>query len=130
MFIMTRDIGLLIFRLGVGGLMASHGWPKLMSFTERMDTFPDPIGLGSPTSLALATFAEFFCSIAVILGLWTRWAALPILTTMGVAAFIFHANDPWSAKELPVLFFISFLSLFFLGGGRFSLDRMFFKSIR
>lgn len=124
----SKDIGLLILRIGCGGLMLSlHGLPKLLSFTDRVDSFPDPLGLGSPATLSLAVFAEFFCSCAVVLGLWTRWVTLPIIATMGVAAFIFHASDPWSQKELPILFFVSFLALFFLNGGRYSLDRLIFK---
>lgn len=129
MNIIMRDIGLLVLRIGFGGLMMSHGLPKLMSFSEKMDTFPDPLGLGSPISLALVTFAEFFCSLAVVLGFLTRWAAVPIIIAMGVAAFMFHANDPWSAKELSVVFFTAFLAIMCLGGGRYSLDRAFFRYI-
>ena len=123
-----RDIGLLILRVGCGSMMLLlHGLPKLMSFTERMDSFPDPLGLGSAASMSLVIFAEFFCSCAVILGLWVRWATLPIITTMGVAGFIFHANDLWSTKELPILYFVLFLALFCLNGGRYSLDRLIAK---
>ena len=124
----SRDIGLLILRVGSGSLILFlHGLPKLMSFTEKMDAFPDPIGLGSAASMSLVIFAEFFCSCAVILGLWTRWATLPLITTMGVAGFIFHTNDLWSTKELAIVYFVLFLSLFFLNGGRYSLDRLIAK---
>ena len=120
-----KDIGLLILRLGAGSLMLClHGWGKLSTFTDKMDTFPDPLGIGSMATLTLAVFAEFFCSCAVILGLCTRWAAIPLMATMGVAAFIVHASDPWTQKEKALLFFIIFLTLFFLNGGKYSLDQM------
>ena len=120
-----KDIGLLILRVGSGSLMLFlHGWGKLVSFTDRMDTFPDPIGIGSMATLAFAIFAEFFCACAVILGLCTRWAVVPLVTTMGVAAFVFHASDPWSQKEKALLFFVVFLALFFLDGGKYSLDQL------
>ena len=120
-----RDIGILILRVGCGGLMLLlHGLPKLMSFTDKMDSFPDPLGIGSAASMSLVIFAEFFCSCAVILGLWTRWAIVPLVTTMGVAGFIFHRNDLWSAKELSILYFVLFLGLLFLNSGRYSLDRV------
>ena len=129
-----RDIGILVLRLGAGSLILFlHGLPKLMSFTEKMDSFPDPFvepfgfGIGSAASMSLVIFAEFFCSCAVILGLWTRWATVPLITTMGVAGFIFHANDPWSVKERALLFFVLFLGLFFLNSGRYSLDRLIAK---
>ena len=123
-----RDMGILILRLGAGSLMLFlHGLPKLMSFTEKMDSFPDPLGVGSAASMSLVIFAEFFCSCAVILGLWTRWATVPLITTMGVAGFLFHANDPWSVKERSLLFFVLFLGLFFLNSGRYSVDRLIAK---
>ena len=124
----SRDIGLLILRVGCGGLMLFlHGLPKLMSFTEKMESFPDPLGIGSAATMSLVIFAEFFCSCAIILGLWTRWAALPIITSMGVAGFLFHINDPWSVKELAILYFVLFLGLLCLNGGRYSLDRLIAK---
>ncbi len=125
MFLNTgKDLSLLALRVGAGGMFFFlHGWSKLVRFSVLSATFPDPLGIGSSASLALAVFAEFFCSLAVMLGLFTRWAAIPPIITMFVAAFVVHAGDPWSKKELALLYLISFLPLFFTGGGRYSLER-------
>src|SRR5688500_226551 len=94
-------VGLVILRVGSGGFMlVMHGWGKLVSFGARSATFSDPLGVGSTLSLALAVFAEVFCAIAVMLGLATRGAAAMLVITMWVAAFLHHAADPWSKKEL------------------------------
>lgn len=139
------SLGLLILRLGVGGLMAVHGWGKLqMVLNGQLDKFADPIGLGSATSLILVTVAEFGCAILVMLGLLTRLAAIPPAIAMGVAAFIVHEKDPWSleqavrqvvdgtfmsgpAKEVALLYLIPFLALVLTGPGRISLDALLWR---
>jgi putative oxidoreductase len=74
--------------------------------------------------LALAIFGELVCSALIVLGVYTRLAAVPALATMAVAAGIHHAGDPWADKELAVLFGLVFLVLVIAGGGRYTLDRM------
>lgn len=117
------DIGLLILRLASGGLMLKHGIPKLMHYQERMDSFADPFGLGSPISLGLAIFAEVFCAIAVILGWKVRYAVVPLMITMLVVILHVHWNDPFGRKELPLLFLSCYITLLFSGAGRFALSR-------
>ncbi len=120
------DIGLLIFRVVIAGFMLTHGYPKLLRFFGSEEiTFADPLGIGESTSFLLTVFAEFVCSILVILGLGTRLAVIPLIITMAVAAFIVHATDGWGRQELPLLFMAGFLLLFFTGGGKYSLDWFF-----
>lgn len=116
------DFALLILRVGAGGFMITHGWSKLMNFKERLSTFSDPIGLGSEVSLTLIVFAEFFCSLFLILGLYTRLALIPLIIAMIVVAFIVHGDDPFGTKEKALLFLVAYLSLFFTGPGKYSLD--------
>lgn len=115
------DVGLLVLRLSAVLIMV-HGWGKLMKLINGDFAFGDPIGIGPLPSLVLATFAEFFCSLAVLVGFKTRWAAIPPLITMLVAAFIVHASDPWGTKELAVVYAVIFLALCFTGGGVYSVD--------
>lgn len=121
------DLSMLVLRVGIGLLMlCGHGWPKLANFSDRMGTFSDPLGVGSPLSLALAVFAEVFCSLALIAGFLTRLALIPLIITMVVAALIVHGADPMfgrgPSKELALLFFLPFLAIFLAGPGRFSAD--------
>lgn len=48
----------MLFRLGFGGMMLTHGIPKLMKLISGDFSFGDPIGIGAPASLVLATFGE------------------------------------------------------------------------
>ncbi len=124
----NTDIALLFLRIGIGGLMLTHGIPKLMMlFGGEPITFGDPIGLGAEASLTLAVFAEFICSILIIIGLGTRLAAIPLALTMAVAFFIVHAADPFQRKELALLYLIVFLFLFLTGSGKYSLDHYILK---
>lgn len=119
----ATDIGLLILRvLPATGLFLGHGWSKLTRIPGIFDSFPDPIGLGSATSAFLAIAAEVLCSVLVAVGLFTRWAAVPIVFLLLVAAKIVHADDPWAKKEFALLYAVPFLVLMFTGGGRYALD--------
>jgi putative oxidoreductase len=117
------SLGLLVLRVGAASLLIyGHGWGKLIHFGERSVTFSDPIGLGPLPSLTLVVFAEVFCSLAVLLGLFTRFAVLPPLIFFTVAFFIHHAQDPFRQKELALVYAVPFLTLLITGGGRHSVD--------
>lgn len=120
------DLGLLIFRLIVGGLMLTHGYGKFMRVLEGNFQFANPIGIGEGPSLVLTAFAEFICALLIMFGLFTRLASIPLIIAMAVAAFITHGGDPLADKEKALLYLAAFIVLFYKGGGRYSLDRMFF----
>ncbi|MAZ48453.1 MAG: DoxX family protein [Halobacteriovoraceae bacterium] len=118
---LNQDIGLLVFRVSIGLLMIfPHGFSKAVSFGDKMDVFPDPIGFGSPVALALTIFSEVICSLMIILGIKTRIFATPLFITMLVAAFHIHASDPWNVKEKAILFGVAYLTLIITGGGKYS----------
>ena len=119
----TLPYGLFILRVTSGLLMLSHGIPKLMGFTEKMHTFPDPIGFGSPFAMALTVGAEVFCALFLVLGIKTRWMAIPLLITMLVAGLVIHAADPLGKKELALLYAGAFATLFLSGGGALQIKR-------
>lgn len=119
-------LGLLILRIGFAGSMAfNHGLSKLLNFSNSMGGFPDPIGLGSTVSLSLAVFAEFLCAVLVIFGIFTRFAVIPLVITMGVAFFMIHGSDPFAKKEMAFLFLVGFSAILAAGPGRFSVDGLF-----
>lgn len=117
------DIGILIFRLGISALMLTHGIPKLIKFFGNEEiAFADPLGLGQVVTFTLAVFAEFVCSLLVIIGLGTRLAVIPLIATMAVAALIVHVPDGFGSQELPLLYLTGYVLLFFTGSGKYSLD--------
>ncbi|EOZ92180.1 DoxX family protein [Indibacter alkaliphilus LW1] len=116
------DLAKLLLRVGSALMMLTHGWSKISNFSTNLTSFRDPIGLGPAISLQLAIFAEFFCAILLAIGFLSRLSLIPLIITMSVAAFIAHADDPFSSKEKPLLFLLIFIVLLFLGPGRYSVD--------
>lgn len=122
-----KNIGLLILRGGIASMMLfGHGFEKLVNFTEIATHFPDPLGVGPAVSLALAIFAEFFCSLAIAFGLLTRVAVIPLIATMLISAFAIHGDDPWQNKELAMIYLVLYITLLFTGAGKYAVDHLWF----
>jgi putative oxidoreductase len=117
------DFGLLVLRIGIGCFMLTHGWPKLVKLIGGEEIqFLDLFGIGATPSFILAIFAEFLCSILIIIGLATRWAAIPLIITMLVAIFIAHASDGFQKQELPAHYVLTYIFLLLAGPGKYSVD--------
>ena len=112
---------LLVARVGFALLFAVHGCQKLQGFEQMAGQFPDPLGLGSSLSLSLAIFAELFCSLALMLGVLSRLALLPMIFTMCIAFFVTHGGS-LAEGELAFVYLVAFILLFSAGPGRFSVD--------
>lgn len=117
----NSDIGLLVLRLGAGLMMIfPHGYGKVVNFTNLLNSFPDPLGMGSTMSLIGAVFGEVICSLMIILGIKTRFFSIPALVTMLVAVFVVHGADAWAVKEKAALYALSYVVLILAGGGKYS----------
>ncbi len=118
------NAGTLILRLGMGGLMMKHGYQKLMHFAEYKGQFMNFLGLGQSVSLSLAIFAEFFCALFILIGLFTRLATIPVIIVMCVALFKAHNSDFLGEGEMATLYLSGYLTLLFIGPGKISVDGM------
>ena len=119
------DIVLLVTRIFVGFAMLSHGYPKLQDLLSGEEIqFFSFLGLSDKTSLILAVFAEFVCSIFIILGLFTRFAVFFLIITMAVAGLIVHSGDPFQKREASLLYLSVYLMLLAFGPGKYSVDAM------
>jgi putative oxidoreductase len=122
------DLGLLLIRFGVGVyLLRAHGMMKLPPPQGLVDSLQS-MGFAAPEVMAwLAAFAELAGGALLALGLLTRPACLAIITTMGVAAFVAHKDDPFFAmggasKEPALMYLLAAAGILFTGAGRFSFD--------
>lgn len=120
------DLWLLVFRILVGGFMIfGHGLPKFNRLTSGGEIqFADPFGAGPVASMWMAVGAEFGCSILLMLGLFSRWATIPLIITMLVAAFVANGGQPFQKMELALVYLLIYITLFVFGGGKYSLDKM------
>ncbi len=123
---LNTDLATLLLRIIFGGMFIYHGWPKLTGYSQMVEMFGDPIGIGSELSVILVIFAEFFCGIFILLGFMTRFAVVPVFITMLVAYFVAHAKDDFMIKMLPFVYLFLCPVLFILGSGKYSVDAVLF----
>lgn len=127
----NTNIALLVLRSGAALMMLTHGIPKLMQFfSGEPIAFASVFGMSMGLSLALAVLAEVVCSVLILLGFGTRLATLPLIVTMLTAAFYIHANDPFSGKEMSLLYALIFIILLITGGGKYTVDSILAKKLK
>jgi putative oxidoreductase len=118
------NFAMLLLRVGAGVMIMSHGYAKLVHFAEFRSKFMNFMGIGTTASLSLVIFAEFFCSIFLIIGLFSRLATIPLIIAMGVALIKSHHGDVFGDGEKPALYLICFTALLLCGPGKASMDGM------
>ena len=128
-----RNFGLLLLRVGIGAVFVIHGYPKLMGGVAQWTW------LGSGMENFDITFFPAFCGFMpafsecvggamLVLGLCTRLASFLMMCTMIVASMHHITNgDPFGTLSHPLKMSFVFLSLIFLGGGTWSLEKIFCK---
>ena len=131
MTIIYPDLTALSLRMGFGFFMAfGHGLKKAQHlFSGDEIQFVSMMGLSETICLALTVFAEFVCSIMIMIGYKTRLFCIPLIITMVIAAFYVHGGDPMfmqsadgGSKEPALLYMTGFLCIYFLGSGKYSVD--------
>ncbi len=114
---------MLLLRISVAGLMLTHGYPKMIKILDGNMSFGDPYGIGAGLSLVLIVFAEVVCSVFIALGFATRLATLPLIFAMGTAAFVVHADDPFTKQEMPLLYILIYITILVAGPGKYAIDQ-------
>lgn len=120
------DSAILFMRIFIGAMMLTHGIVKLQNYNAIVNSFPDPLGIGSAVSFAIITFVEVGCSVLIIMGLFTRLATLPLIFGMFVATFIAFPDKSFAAGELSFVYMGIYIMLLISGGGRYAIDAFMF----
>jgi putative oxidoreductase len=128
-----RDIGLLILRLGIGIMFIYRGWPKIDGGAEMWKGIGSAMGNLGINFLPefwglMSAFAEFGGGALFALGLFFRPIALLMAFNMAVATvFHFHNGDTLTIASHAIELGIVFVSAFFIGPGKLSVDEIFFS---
>jgi len=133
------DLGLLLLRILLGLLMSFYGYHKLQHYSEMVasnfwQNKVSLFGIKGATPLILTIFAELFCSVFLIIGLFTRIALFFLLFCMGYIAFYLDSFEIISSTENGLEFnsaftyFSIYVVLFFTGAGKYSLDNLLTKN--
>lgn len=128
-FPLHRDCGLLTLRLITAlPLFLKHGTEKLFRFHSMAGHFPDPLHIGPVPSLLFAALSDGICTLLLIAGLATRWAALIIFVNIFVAWALVHHFVLFGPQgdhgEVIVLYLGAAATLFLSGAGKCSLDAL------
>jgi putative oxidoreductase len=122
-----NDVGKLILRVVLGGLILFHGISKVINGPGSI------LGLvtkaGMPEAAGYLVYAgEVLAPLLLILGLWTRAAALIVVINMAIAVLLVHTSQFFTlsktggwALELQAMYFFTALAVAFLGAGRYSI---------
>ena len=118
-------------RFATGVVLLPHGIQKIMlgSAVNLAPFIDKQTGLPNPLMWAyFAIFAESMCALCLVIGLFTRLAALIILIEMVVIVFYFQWQFGyfWTVKgyEYALLWALLCFAILFRGGGRYSVDRL------
>lgn len=125
-----RDLGLLLLRVGVGGLFMAHGWPKLAggaSTWAKVGQATKALGIDfAPTFFGfMAAATEFVGGLLVVVGLLFRPALALLLVTMGVALSMhLRAGDDFVTWSNAATSGLVFGALLLTGPGRYRLSAL------
>jgi putative oxidoreductase len=123
---LLADLGRLLLRTGLGALILLHGIAKLQTGVARISD--SLVNVGFPGAVAYLVYVgEIVAPILLIVGLWTRPAALIVGINMVVAILLAHSGQILSlsrsggwAIELQAIYLFAALAVALLGAGRFS----------
>lgn len=126
---LADSAGKLLLRLTVGGLMLFHGVAKLRGGIEGIEGMVT--GAGLPAAFAYGVYiGEVVAPVLLILGLWTRPAAIIFAFNMVVAIALGHRSDFFSlgphggwAVEAAAFFLLTAVCIALLGPGRLAVGR-------
>jgi putative oxidoreductase len=121
------DLGKLLLRLSLGVLILLHGIAKVTGGVEGIVGMVDKAGVPGAFGY-LVYVGEVLAPLLLIVGLWTRLAALVVAMNMVVAVALVHADElvtlgkqgGW-ALELQGMFLFGALAIALLGAGRLSI---------
>lgn len=127
-----KPLGLLVLRVALGASFLFHGYPKLSEPARWLKAFP---GFGFPSYFAyISGILEVFGGALLVLGLFTRGAALLLAIEMGLV--LGRTRIPavgvyaFGQYELPLLLGAMALALATTGAGAISIDAFTFESGR
>lgn len=132
----------LFLRLIVGFGFMAHGWAKISRGTAGFEKLLIQTGVPMHHLLSyVAPYTELIGGFAILIGLATRFIAVPLIITMLTAMFTIHIHYGFSAVktigltpagplfgppgyEINLIYIAALLSLIITGAGAFSADAL------
>ena len=124
-----QEWGITVLRVVVGMVFLVHGGQKLFVFGfGGVAAFLGQVGIPAPGLAAvILTAVEFLGGLALLLGLFTRWAAIPLAIVMLVAILTVHLKAGFflpNGYEFALTLLGANVALALLGSGEASVERV------
>lgn len=129
-FLHHDDLGKLLLRLTLGILLVLHGIHKIQNPAGAMGFISGQLAnVGLPSFIAYGAYlGELLAPILLIVGIYTRLAAVVVIGNMLFAIGLVHMHELFSltkmggwALELQGFFLLNAVAVVFLGSGRFAI---------
>ena len=120
----TYNTSLLVLRLGIGVLLAYHGYEKVMNFNGEENISMNFLGMGTTVSQSLIIIVELAGGVLVAIGLCTRLAAIPVVLWLMFVLLKSFGGDIFGSGEKVALLLIGFITLLIAGAGQYSIDKL------
>jgi putative oxidoreductase len=126
-----RGLALALGRLGVGLVFLSTGWGKIHSIPKVTEFFAS-LHIPAPGLNAIVVgYSELLCGAALVVGLFTRLATIPLIVSMIVAILTAKRGDLHGLFDLvgfdEFTYFVVLVMLAILGPGNLSIDHIIAK---
>lgn len=132
----TQAWGVLLLRLVIGAVYVMHGYLALALLgPETVAGYITRMGYPSALGTVLAWYlivVHLIGGVLIIIGLWTRWAALANIPPMASAVLLLHLPQGFFMKpvgptsaggyEFSLTVLVATIALVFLGSGAASVD--------
>lgn len=120
-------LALLLGRLAIGLLFMSTGWGKVNDLGQVINFFSS-LHIPFPAfNATLVGYSELVCGAALVVGLFTRLATIPLIVSMVVAIITARSDDVAGLVDLVGLeeftYLVLLAMLLILGPGRVAIDR-------
>jgi len=126
---MAEDIGRLVLRIGLGGLLLFHGLHKLLTGLDPVKALLSAHGFSGALAY-IAYGGEILGPILILTGVFTRVGAFLVVSEVaalialgGAERIVSLSPDGAYGLEIESFYIFSALALLFLGGGRLALTR-------
>lgn len=124
-----NDIGRLILRVTIGGLMLFHGMHKIFYGTEQVNRILTSVGI--PAFFSFGVFiGEVLAPIMLIIGFKVRLAGFFVALNMLIAILLVHSSQLYEINqmggwmlELNALYLLGAVAIMFLGSGHIAISK-------
>ena|SRR5258705_6952144 len=127
-----QNNGLALIRIIVGVFLIYHGW-EIFSAAKMNEYLQWDMFKNSSSGKVLVYAgkgAELISGVFLMIGLFTRIAAIILICTMAYISFFVGHGKIWYDDQYPFLFMLLGLVFFFMGGGKWSMDDLLFNRKR